>query len=83
MANAAGIITEAIKNAAIAQLTGLSGELEVHINQGLEAHDSHQLLDVPFIDGGGHTISSKTLRIGIFRTTDNVKVVVDVPAIPQ
>jgi hypothetical protein len=76
----AAIITDAARLALLAEIEALGIDIESHIQGGLEKHDAHEILNVPYQDSTGHTLSSKTLKIGV--TVANVNVYILLPANP-
>ena len=77
------LITEAARQAIIDAIAQFNIDLATHITKGLDAHDTHVILDQPFLDAAGDIVSSKTLKIGIRLSETGLYAYALVPAIPQ
>ena len=76
----AAVITDSARKAVVERSDELIARLTQHSTQGLDAHDQHAILDVPFLDSNGNTIASKTLKLGVL--IDGSPAFVLIPAIP-
>jgi hypothetical protein len=58
------LITDSSRKALLADIDILSADVETHIQGGLDQHDTQVVLNQPYVDLSGDTISNKTLKLG-------------------
>lgn len=75
------LLSESGKKAVVERTATLTNTLNAHNETGLDAHDTHVILDTPYLDSAGHQVAPKTLKIGA--VIDGSPVFVLIPAIPQ
>ena len=75
------LITEAAKQALLLRVFQLNSDIAAHIAAGLDAHDTHVILNEEYKDDNGTVVASKTLKIGV-RVGGSFAYIL-LPAIPQ
>jgi len=75
------LITEAAKQALLLRLSQLNEDIATHIASGLDAHDTHVILNEEYKDASGTVVAAKTLKIGV--RVGGVYGYILLPAIPQ
>lgn len=74
------LITQAARAAVEAEIANLGLDLTLHDSQGLDQHNNHTILDIPYVDNAGNVVASKTLRIGV-KLSNGTLAYVKIPAI--
>lgn len=59
------LITDAAKQALLRRVSELNENIAAHIASGLDAHDTHAVVNVPYLDDAGTVVAPKTLKIGV------------------
>lgn len=58
------LITDSSRKALLADIDALSSDVEVHVQGGIDQHDTQVILDQPYVALNGETLSNKTLKLG-------------------